>query len=876
MRDDVATTIRDRLIRDYGMKARGSWLQRGKCPQCGQRELYANAAAPWAVRCGRLNKCGYEDSTRDLYPDAFENLNERYPASSEKPNETAHAYMGFVRGLPDTCKGWYRQGRFWHKAGDRATATVLFDLAPDVWMERLVEPVQVREDDGTVTVRKQHFHGTHKGLAWAPPGETMGDELWLVEGCIDAASLACAGRAAAATLSAGNYPATFLKRLTDAGRRPVLVWALDNDAAGKGFMRRHIARAQKDGWVCRAALVPQRGRKKRDWNDLWRSGDLGEDHRDDALDRCRYHGDLFLAPTAKDKGLLIWKRKGSTAFGLDHDGRTWWWAIDPAAYAKATAQLPADEAAEGCAKVQEIANCTVSFLYFQQSKLTDESWYYTRVDLPDGKQLKNTFRGSDIASASEFKKRLLSIAPGALYSGDSAQLNWIVGRYLSRIRVVETVEFIGYSRDHEAYIFPEFAVHKGKVYELNDEDFFEIGKRSVKSLNASLPIHLGKATDYRKDWVDLVYRSFGPKGLIAASFFLGSLFAEQIRALHKSYPFLEIVGEAGAGKSTLIEALWKLLGRADYEGFDPNKSTQAARSRIFTQVSNLPVSLIESDREDSAKQKQFDWDELKTAYNGRASRARGVKNSGNETYEPPFRGAVLISQNAPVNASDAIMQRIVHLMFDCSGHTADSKAAADELAGLPVETLSHWLVIACRAEAQVMDTLRTRAPLHEAALLTDPAIRSHRIAKNHGQIMALAEALAALTEMPGTWLRDVLDTLRTGAAHRQDAIASDHPVVEEFWDLIDYLGLDLVNHARDASRMIAVNLNQVTKMAGQNSQPLPPSADLKRHLKTSRTRKFLGIKTVNSGLQGWEGRSVKCWCFEPPPQPKAAHGQADD
>jgi ABC-type uncharacterized transport system ATPase component len=33
----------------------------------------------------------------------------------------------------------------------------------------------------------------------------------------------------------------------------------------------------------------------------------------------------------------------------------------------------------------------------------------------------------------------------------------------------------------------------------------------------------------------------------------GSLFAEQIRAAQSSYPFLEVVGEAGAGKSTLIE-----------------------------------------------------------------------------------------------------------------------------------------------------------------------------------------------------------------------------------------------------------------------------------------------------------------------------------
>jgi len=870
MRDDIAQDIRQRLTRDYGMRPRGDWLRRGKCPQCGHKELYANGKEPWSVRCGRLNKCGYEASTKDLYEDAFGHLNERYPATSERPNETAHAYMGFVRGLPESTRGWYRQGKFWHPQGDRSTATVLFEIAPDVWMERLVEPVKVRQDDGSYDVRKQHFHGAFKGLAWAPPKQKPGEELWLVEGAIDAATLAAVGQPAAATLSASNYPGQYLQRLADAGQRPILIWALDNDSAGKTAARRHIARATKAGWECRAALVPQDRGKKRDWNDLLLAGALADDQQDETLDRARFHGDLFMAKTAKEKGLLIYRRKSTTAFGLDFDSRTWWWKLDQEKLNKATTEGIDREAAEDmAAECHEICSCSVSFLYFQQSKLTDESWYYTRVDLPDGRTLKNTFRGADIASASEFKKRLLSIAPGALYSGSSPQLNWIVGRYLRRIRVVETVEFIGYSKEHKTYVFPDRAVHNGTVFEINNEDFFEIGKLSVKSLNSSLDLHIGKASEYRADWPDLVYRAFGARGLIAAAFFLGSLMAEQIRSLHKSYPFLEVVGEASAGKSTLIEFLWKLCGRVDYEGFDPNKATSAALARNFSQVANLPISLIESDREGAdSKQRQFDWDQMKTAYNGRAVRSRGVRNSGNETYEPPFRGSVLISQNAPVNASEAILTRIIHMQFDTSTHTPETKIAADELAALPVEYLSHWLVMACQAEAKVMETVRTRSPLHERVLLADPAIRSVRIAKNHGQLMALAEALCDLCQIPGPCRQDVMETLHTAAAERQDAIASDHPVVEEFWELVDFLDPDgdTLNHSRNPDQVLALNINQVIQYAGQRQQAIPATpADLKRHLKGARSRKFLGIKTVNSGQHGdYYNRSVKCWCFAQP------------
>lgn len=894
MRDDIAQTVAARLRSDYAMKHRGAWLRSGKCPSCGHRELYANATTPWVVRCGRLNKCAWEASAKELYPDAFERLADRYPSSSAEPNATADAYMSFVRGLPlETVRRWYRQGRFVHPHGDRATATVLFDIGPTgvwteplghvrvtqrpgdigpfrVWMERLVETVRIAEPGEEVEDRRQHFHGRYKGLAWTPPDQTIadGDELWLTEGCIDAISLACAGRKVAATFSAANYPGDFLQSLLDQGIRPRLVWAADNDNAGRGAIKRNADRAQADGWTSRAALVPQTGQRKRDWNDVWQAGDLAADAVDVTLDRALFHGDLLLAPTPLAKGKLIWQRKAISSFGVENDGATYWWQFRQSRYEKAIAtDTPPEEAEDLAIDCYKIVNCTIKFLYYQRAVMTDESWYYARIDFPHGKHSSNrTFRGSDIANPSEFKRRLLSVAPGALWTGNAHQLDWLVARHLRNIRVVETVDFIGYSRDHGTYVFPTFAVRDGAVYRFNDEDFVEVGKYALKSLNVSLGIEFGRAADYRRDWPALVYRAFGAQGLIAAAFFLGALVAEQIRAMHKSYPFLEIVGEAGAGKSTLIEVLWKLLGRADYEGIDPNKSTLAARSRLFSQVANLPVSLIESDRENTAKQGHFDWDELKTAFNGRASRARGVKNSGNDTHEPPFRGAIVISQNQPVAASEAIIQRIIHLALSCADHTADSKAAADELAALPVEAVSHWLVLATCAERQVLETVRHRAPLHERVLLDDPLIKSHRIAKNHGQLMALADALSDLCEIPDAHRYDMLETLHSAAADRQDAISSDHPIVEDFWEVVDYLDpdLDKLDHSRNPD-VIALNLNQVIAAATRAGQSMPPTFDLKRHLKTSRSPRFVDIRTVNSGLVNSEfyGRSVKCWIFQP-------------
>ncbi|MDO4435650.1 MAG: ATP-binding protein [Cardiobacteriaceae bacterium] len=151
----------------------------------------------------------------------------------------------------------------------------------------------------------------------------------------------------------------------------------------------------------------------------------------------------------------------------------------------------------------------------------------------------------------------------------------------------------------------------------------------------------------------MVYQSFGALGLVACVYWFGSLFAEQIRAEQSSFPFLEIIGESGAGKTTLIEFLWKLFGREDEEGFDPNKWSSVGNWRKLAQWSNQPSVFIEADRDDSNHQKRFDWESIKSFYNGRGLRGTGQKSHDNNTQEADFRGALVLAQNAPVNASEA-------------------------------------------------------------------------------------------------------------------------------------------------------------------------------------------------------------------------------
>ncbi len=415
-----------------------------------------------------------------------------------------------------------------------------------------------------------------------------------------------------------------------------------------------------------------------------------------------HHGALLIAATPAEKATLLYSHGNGSAFPFDFGNRLFWFKLDLAKFHEACQAIEAqdetltkdevrDRAMLEAHTVVEISTCCPQALYYQQNSVTDESWYYMRVSFPNGtRAVKNTFTGAQIASAAEFKKRLLGMAQGAIYTGTTGMLDALLKRQLSGISRVETIDFTGYSKEHEAYVLGDIAVAKGRLHRLNDEDYFEIGKLAIKSLNSSVGLHVNtNEAEFTAAWVGHLWKAFGAKGIVALAFWFGSLYAEQIRATAKSYPFLEVVGEPGAGKTPLIEFMRKLCGRLDYEGFDPSKSAPAARARNLAQVAGLPVVLIEGDRSDDMKKGGFDWDELKSYYNGRGVRARGMKTSGNETYEPPFRGSVVISQNAPVDASEAILSRINHFFFDRSSQSPESRASAEYLERIEIESVSR-------------------------------------------------------------------------------------------------------------------------------------------------------------------------------------------
>jgi len=852
-------------------------MQQGKCPRCGERELFISVLKPWVLKCQRDNKCQFAEKTRERYSYLFENLSKRYPKTEDNPHATADAYLQRNRGFTIVpMKGWYEQGKRCMKDGQWAD-TVRFPLCDGYW-ERVIDATMVTANDGVKAGIKKGMSYQAKG--WTPPGQTLekSDKVYIVEGIFHAIALHLAGFKTIASISCVNFPWEVIE--ANKGKSITWVIGLDDDAAGHKYIPKHlrqIRELREIGWVALAG--------ERDWDDVYRDGDLDSIFMAEA----EYQGRLFTAENTGKLAYLLYLRRPSGFYTLQFRNCLYSARVNQADLSKDLGEEKVEgnrEIFSKHVKIRQEANCIPNLEYLEKDIVTGEQRYFFDFQFPDkGRSCKAPLAPNSITDPRGFARSLLEHTPGGNFEGGESVLKILKHKWLNdptrAVRTVRSLPFVGYDDSSGVYCYPAFGFSKGRELEVNSHGFIELGSDGVKTVLSNFKLERG--ADFDPEWFNDFLAVNGLNGLGCLSWWTASLFVQQIGMKQSSFPFLELTGEPGAGKTTLLRFLWKLCGRDNEEGIRPSGTgaSGVGLSRSLAEVSNLPVVLIESDKEytDSQGRKvviQFNWDEYKTLYDYHAKlRVTGAKTTGNEVRTYIWRAALAISQNTSVDGSEAFLSRIVHFHATKEHHSLALKDRADRLKGMDAAYLGGYLRRCLAFEQEWLARYFDAFPRFEQRFQAVGAISDGRIALCHAQVLAAAYATQALfPDWADTDTENLAKHLEVRAIDRQQRCRSEHPDAASFWQIYHYLNeqrvtitengetreeiRETLNHSGEPG-VIAINIEHFQNVSRQAGQEVLTRAQLQRALPQSLSFKFIESKKAYSRI---ERKTINCWLFK--------------
>lgn len=848
MDDALSSSIIDLLRKQYGMRRSGENFARGVCPSCGKKELWAVGDQPWSIQCNRIENCGYKGLIREVHPELFKSITERAEmqnATVTDPRRVAKFYLSEERKLNPTRAGAFTQETAFNPKTGKGSATIRFGLTVANGKESYWE--RVIEDIGGP---KANFKpgASYSGFGWVPPEfNKEAPEIWIVEGIFDALALQENGISAISAMTCHNFPEQTLKAL-DINPLTYIIIALDSNKAGYDAIPKMIQRANDMGFL--NVKVSLTGSKD-DWNDCHIKGKLTKSD----LSLYRYNGSLFTAKSAYNKALLMWNRNGWQSFIVEYDHKTYW------AEAKNTSSQKDDDDDEPELSVVEIGSCIIDFLYVERSIATDETRFYLDVRNKRGSN-KGIFSGKHFKSASEFGARIIDTLPGSNFSGKGPHLEALYNLKAPYIKTVNTIDYVGYCPEAKAYVYPQFAVKDGELFLPNNEDYYSLNGYHIK--NTFIPGAFNPSTNLKKvTWINDYITAFGPQGLIVLAYFFGSLFATQIRQNLGFFPFLEFTGEAGAGKTAVLEFLWKVMGRENYEGLNPTTSTNAGRYRTLNQFSNMPTSYLEGQSESKdAKKGRDDWlYELKSLFNGRSMRSKGLKTSGNDTDESPFYGSIVISQNVKIQADEATLTRLIYQHMTREHHTPEGKRAAIKLHGMEMEDVSSFLLQSIMQEKKVMEMILSKYPEYQKIVSSNERIEHSRVIDVHALLLAIFYALGQTWNIDYKTQNITQNHILKIAEDRQRDLDHDPDELQEFWYLLeDFMRGEIeINHSNNPRFELAINLNHIANLVRDTGLPFLDVPLLRKLLPNSKTFEFIDNKTVKSSINQ---KTTRCYVFK--------------
>ena len=806
------------------------YFKGGTCPACRQKTLYIKKENLFKVVCNRKEKCRYSITIKELFPDLFGNLRKSAPATPEDPTKTVDTYLQWMRGFRDLSlfKGHYVQNV--RKILGVEYPTARFYLAEGVYWEKIID------SQG----RDSHFEGSYKGLAWSlHPKEDLKGSVFLTEGIFDAMALEISGRQAVSAMSAGHIPDAYLTELLGRGIR----WhaAYDNDNAGIEGVKKIVDWLHSQGEEVVISL-PETGK---DWNDHLRDGKIFED---DFFDDCRFRGELIEAQDPKSYGeILVRKYRMPLCFEFDDC----YWGI----YQEKNDQI-----------VSRQSNFSLQLLYTLNNETTDDVLYMFRVKYKNkSRDREIQLSSSKISNLQAFREGVMNRAPGAIWKGQQQALYFnLLEKYFLRPPVeVRCLQQIGYDDKTRAYVFPDHAyAADGRLIEPNEHDFISFSSKhddNVKVIAKKKNNHFRREESF--DWkvTDTLIDAWSWEGFCVFSWFFVSCFCEQIGNEFGWFPFLSIYGPPNTGKSSLVKLAWKFLGR-NHEGIQATKKfSDKYIARQLALFSGIPTVIKEINKAPSS----FNLEDLLPAFDRDPIIGRAEMTHGLETYDFPFRSALIFAQNEEPFESQQLKSRIISLKF-CDKrfnlHNKISLAASKVLRKKAISEVCGFRHFIMSQHQQHLQDLMDLYPVNEEKFFK--ISETSRVAQNYALLWTACTILGKHVPRWEEIRASCFDYLVQSIKEKERILQLDNFMLNRFFEVLDDLVISgrLSNHAPylKQNEEVRFSWKEFQMLANDDNQHdlFKDVPQLQNDLQgTSRFRKYASMHSEKTG------RNLQLWAF---------------
>lgn len=832
----ILPEIRQRISNEnpQSKKIEGKYIRGITCPKCGENEAWSYYQKPLFVFCQRMNNCGVNTSIKEMYPDIFKELAEKFPPTEDNPKATAAAYLE-SRGL-DTRKIEFSQGK--RKEGGREYPTLKINVDSETVFHRLIDY------EGKNRTR---IFGAYSGKVWKPDNLDYSQPIWITEGIIDALSLIQSGEQSAATLSSKHLPKKFYEKLSASNTEIIL--AFDNDKAGKEAIDKHCHffdehNKNSEIQIKYKVAFPPEGK---DWNDLLISGALNEDRREQTIKDCLWRGRLYKAKSDNQYYEIYCEKRGDKPAVFEYHNQM---------FKGCSKEVGKEKEIEYYTK--RLADCSINVLYSIQD---DSREYRTktklRLALRSYKEGKNIVECSaeELSKINDFK--ILLANQRQVFFGNSYELleltKHLFNKSAPKIRQCNT---LGYDKKSGCFVFPAFLYDRqGKRQTANKDKYFEKQSLAPATFRDAL-IETYKKVEI-KSFLKTLFDAYSYRGLLSLGFWTATAFSHVIFEKFVFFPFLSMYGDPHCGKSYLT----KLLNHCffiDWEGLPMTEiNTKKGEIRKIVQKSSLVTPLLEA-----GKNSRFDFYSILPLYNRNPPQTRANKSSGIDTNEIDFEGSLAFVQNNELFPSKAAKERVVSIRFKESELNKETKIAWEKLNSYSNEELAYVGHAIFSTRNWFEERMVERIKDISESLEKEHDIKVDRIADNHAIALAAIDLVMEKFDFQAQEVKDGLAGFVVEMAKtKMETAKNEAPLADLFFDCLqklpeptlEELGNDCYRVNEDGH--ILVSLDMALEATKQHWN----KTELMNDLKLS---EYYIINKYKKGTKKLFGKEIRCWKFK--------------